>query len=88
MGRIRPDGVTDPNYDPKRGIPWQAVQYLIAEANYGGRVTDDRDRRLIKVYAKEIFSAECIAIEQWKPKDTDELNYQYPIDEASFKHPD
>jgi hypothetical protein len=29
---------------------------LIAEANYGGRVTDDRDRRLIKVYAKEIFN--------------------------------
>ena len=30
-------------------IPWKTVHYAIAEANYGGRVTDPQDRRLINV---------------------------------------
>lgn len=55
MGR-KIDGVTQENYNSKNEIPWTAIQQLIAQANYGGRVTDDRDRRLITTYAKEIFS--------------------------------
>lgn len=61
---------------------------MIAEANYGGRITDDRDRRLIKVYAKEIFNELLISAEKWKPPGTDELNYAYPADEQNVKHPD
>lgn len=30
-------------------VPWECLKYSIAEANYGGRVTDPMDRRLIKV---------------------------------------
>jgi len=30
-------------------VPWKALHYIFAEANYGGRVTDPMDRRLIKV---------------------------------------
>ena len=62
---------------------------MIAEANYGGRITDDRDRRLIKVYAKEIFNDNLIQPEKWKPPGTEELNYGYPADEVlvSSKHP-
>jgi hypothetical protein len=60
---------------------------LIAAANYGGRITDDRDRRLIEVYAKEIFNNNLIALERWKPYGTDDLNYIYPADEANIKHP-
>jgi dynein heavy chain len=35
--------------------PYEAMRYLIAEANYGGRVTDDFDRRLVNVYISELI---------------------------------
>ena len=41
-------------------IPWDAMKYLIADANYGGRVTDERDRRLIRVYINQFFSESII----------------------------
>jgi len=65
-------------------IPWKAIQYLIAEANYGGRVTDDWDRRLIIVYAEEIFNERLITEQRWKPPGTEELSYQY-INEEEVK---
>jgi dynein heavy chain len=30
-------------------IQWDAINYMVAEANYGGRVTDPADRRLISI---------------------------------------
>jgi dynein heavy chain len=78
----------DETYDKRRPINWTAIQYLIAQANYGGRVTDDRDRRLMQVYAKEIFNDNLIAPERWRPYGTEELNYYYSADEQNVKHPD
>jgi len=78
----------DENYDKRRPVNWTALQYLIAECNYGGRITDDRDRRLIKVYAKEVFNDNLVAPERWRPYGTDELNYVYPADEQNVKHPE
>mmetsp|Transcript_21801 Transcript_21801/g.65302 ORF Transcript_21801/g.65302 Transcript_21801/m.65302 type:complete len:674 (-) Transcript_21801:273-2294(-) len=36
--------------------PFDAMRYLIAEANYGGRVTEALDRRLVNVYINEFFT--------------------------------
>lgn len=41
--------------------PWDAIRYLTAEANYGGRVTDDWDRRLVNVYISEFYQEECLS---------------------------
>ncbi len=35
-------------------IQWDALNYMVAEANYGGRVTDPNDRKLISVILKDI----------------------------------
>ena len=34
-------------------IPWSSLKYLIGEAMYGGRVTDDYDRRVMMTYLSE-----------------------------------
>lgn len=34
-------------------IPWNSLKYLIGEAMYGGRVTDDFDRRVLTTYLNE-----------------------------------
>jgi dynein heavy chain len=33
---------------------------MVAEANYGGRVTDDKDRRLIKIILKNFYCPEAL----------------------------
>lgn len=41
-------------------VPYQALNYVVAEANYGGRVTDDKDGRLIKAMLKSYFKPEVM----------------------------
>jgi dynein heavy chain len=42
-------------------IPWEAIRYLIADANYGGRVTEAPDNRVLRAYAAEYFSVNALA---------------------------
>ena len=41
-------------------IPYKVLNYLGAEINYGGRVTDDKDVRLIKALLKGYFTPEIL----------------------------
>ena len=46
--------------------PLEALTYLTGECNYGGRVTDDRDRRLIKSLMKIYYNENVVREENYK----------------------
>lgn len=39
----------------EEAVPWASLKYLIAEAMYGGRVTDSFDRRILATYIDEFM---------------------------------
>jgi dynein heavy chain len=41
-------------------IPWRLFEYLVGEVNYGGRITDDWDRRLVSAILRDIVSPEAL----------------------------
>jgi len=47
-------------------IPYEALIYMVAEANYGGRVTDPQDRRCIKLMLSDFYCPEMISEENHK----------------------
>ncbi|KAJ3055739.1 Dynein heavy chain 5, axonemal [Rhizophlyctis rosea] len=46
---------------PKAGISWTTARYMFCEVHYGGRVTDDYDRRLLNTYGKTWFGDHMFA---------------------------
>lgn len=47
--------------DENDDVPFPALIYLTAECNYGGRVTDDKDRRLILILLEDYYCEETIS---------------------------
>ena len=41
-------------------VPYQALNYIVAETNYGGRVTDDKDVTLMKSLLKRYFCPDIL----------------------------
>ncbi|ANQ07504.1 Uncharacterized protein PCOAH_00018730 [Plasmodium coatneyi] len=39
-----------------RPIDWESIHYMLAEVQYGGKVTDDLDRELLLTYVQHYFS--------------------------------
>lgn len=50
--------------DPK-DVPFVTIRYLIAEASYGGRVTDDWDRRVLNTYMSQYMCLATITQENY-----------------------
>lgn len=46
--------------DEYDSIPYKVINFLGAEINYGGRVTDDKDVRLIKTILKTYIGNHCL----------------------------
>jgi len=46
--------------DQQPEVPYTALNYLVSEINYGGRVTDDKDVELIKSLLKRYFTPDIL----------------------------
>ena len=42
--------------DVKSPIPWQTIRYMVGDVHYGGRVTNNMDRKFIQTLTNTIFS--------------------------------
>jgi len=48
--------------DEYEATPFKVLNYLFAEINYGGRVTDDKDVRLIKSILGRFVQPACLEV--------------------------
>ncbi|SCL92237.1 dynein heavy chain, putative [Plasmodium berghei] len=54
-----------------RPINWESIHYMLAEVQYGGKVTDDLDRELLLTYVQHYFSEDLF---KSKPENSEHTN--------------
>ncbi|KPA83847.1 putative dynein heavy chain [Leptomonas pyrrhocoris] len=64
--------------DAVEDVPFVTIRYLIAEASYGGRVTDDWDRRVLNTYMAQYMCPEVISQDRYPLASAEE--YYIPDD--------
>jgi len=64
-------------------LPWATLRYLIGEAMYGGRVTDDYDRRVLNCYLKEFMGDFIFDTNQKFYFSTSDFEYVIPYEAES-----
>ena len=52
--------------DDNEQLPYDALKYAIGECNYGGRVTDDKDRRLLNTLLGRVYRPEIMTDDVFK----------------------
>jgi dynein heavy chain len=63
-------------------VPFKALSYLTGECNYGGRVTDDWDRRTLNTILKDFYNTKSLTENhQFAPG----LSDYYIVQEGEFE---
>lgn len=47
-------------------VPFDAITYMTGECNYGGRVTDDRDRRCLLTILADFYTPDVVSDPKYK----------------------
>eukprot|EP01028_Stygiella_incarcerata_P006524 TRINITY_DN2668_c0_g1_i2.p1 TRINITY_DN2668_c0_g1~~TRINITY_DN2668_c0_g1_i2.p1 ORF type:complete len:4588 (-),score=1267.00 TRINITY_DN2668_c0_g1_i2:3353-17116(-) len=60
------ENILERHLSTHKDVPFEQLRFLVAEASYGGRVTDEMDRRLLRTYINQYFSEEVLTTEKYR----------------------